>query len=66
MDLSDSRMMNVTFDNDLNTFTKEEEFSLTSTLHTETKSISVEQEALEEPKINKSNWKQSMLLVPFA
>lgn len=57
--------MSVTFDNDLNTFTKEGEFSLDTTLHRETKSINMEQDGLEEPKIKKSSWKQSMLLVPF-
>lgn len=65
MDLSASEMMIVTFDNDLNTFTKEGKFSLASTLHNWTKSINMEQERLKEAKIKKPNWKQSGLLVPF-
>lgn len=57
-------MMDVTFVNDLNTFTQEEKFSLTSTLHGEPKANNMEQKGLQGLKIKKSNWKQSMLLVP--
>lgn len=63
MDLSASGMMDVTFVNDLNTFAQEEKFTLTSTLHGETKANNMEQEGLQGPKIKKSSWKKSMLLV---
>lgn len=64
MDLSASGIMDVTSVNDLNTFTQEQKFILTSTLHGETKANKTEQEGLQGPNVKKSNWKQSMLLVP--
>lgn len=64
MDISASGMMDVTFVNDLNTFTQEEKFTLTSTLHGEPKANNMEQKGLQGLKIKKSIWKQSMLLVP--
>ena len=55
MDLSASGMMDVTFINDLNTFTQEEKFTLTATLHGKIKANNTKQEGLQGTKIKKSN-----------
>lgn len=51
MDLSAFGMMDVTFVNDLNTFTQEEKFTLTSTLHGKPKANNMEQKGLQGLKI---------------